>query len=150
MTESRNVFQKKFGHRQKKHGKTLCEDGSWCQLAQKLRIGKKCLGVFFEMRFRVWSHHFSREKSAQSYSSQWVELISDFYQTAISWDISSLFPPLWFFNPNWHEGGYCYLLVLFGSDFVSWILIKKFKTFLEVKIDINLVNLTPCQAHWVL
>jgi hypothetical protein len=22
-------------------------------------------------------------------------------------------------NPNWHEGGYFYLLVLFGSDFVS-------------------------------
>ena len=28
--------------------------------------------------------------------------------------------------------------------------IKNFQTFLEVKIDINGVNLTPCQAHWVL
>ena len=27
------------------------------------------------------------------------------------------------FNSNWHEGGHFYLLVLFGSDFVSWILI---------------------------
>ena len=47
-------------------------------------------------------------------------------------------------------GGYFYLLVLFGSDFVNWIFVKKFQTFLEVKIDINWVNLTLCQAHWVL
>ena len=46
-------------------------------------------------------------------------------------------------NPNWHEEGYFYLLVLFGSDFVSWIFIKNFQTFLEVKIDINQINLTP-------
>ena len=32
-------------------------------------------------------------------------------------------------NPNWHEGWYFYLLVLFGSDFVSWIFIKNFQTF---------------------
>ena len=43
-----------------------------------------------------------------------------------------------------------YILVLFGSDFVSWIFIKNLKTFLEVKIDINRVNLTPCQAQFVL
>ena len=36
---------------------------------------------------------------------------------------------------------------LFGSDFVSWIFVKNFQTLLEVKIDINRVNLTPCQAH---
>ena len=53
-------------------------------------------------------------------------------------------------NPNWHEGGHFYLLVLFGSDFVSWILIKNFQIFLEVKIDINRVNLTPFWAHLVL
>ena len=41
-------------------------------------------------------------------------------------------------------------LVILGLDFVSWICIKNFQTFLEVKIDINRVNLTPCQAHWVL
>ena len=41
-------------------------------------------------------------------------------------------------------------LVLFGSDFVSWIFIKNLQTFLEVKIDISLVNLTPCQTHCVL
>ena len=40
-------------------------------------------------------------------------------------------------NPNWHEGRYFYLLVLFGSDFVH--------TFFDVKIDINRVNLT--QPH---
>ena len=33
--------------------------------------------------------------------------------------------------PNWHEGGYFYF-------------------FLEVKININRVNLKPCQAHRVL
>ena len=41
-------------------------------------------------------------------------------------------------------------LVISGWDFVSWICIKNFQTFLEVKIDINRVNLTPCQAYWVL
>ena len=35
------------------------------------------------------------------------------------------------------------LLVLFGSDFVNWIFIKNFQKNLEVKIDINRVNLTP-------
>ena len=38
-------------------------------------------------------------------------------------------------------------LVLFGSYFVSWVFIKIFQTFLEAKIDINRVNLMPCQAH---
>ena len=36
------------------------------------------------------------------------------------------------------------------SDFVTWIFIKIFQTFLEVKIEINRVNLTPFWAHWVL
>ena len=40
--------------------------------------------------------------------------------------------------------------VIVGLDFVSWICIKNFQTFLEVKIDINQVNLPPCQAHSVL
>ena len=40
-------------------------------------------------------------------------------------------------NPNWHEGWYFYLLVIFGSNFASWIFIKNFQTFLEVKIEIN-------------
>ena len=35
-------------------------------------------------------------------------------------------------------------------DFVSWIFIKNVQIFLEVKIEINRDNLTPCQAHWVL
>ena len=41
-------------------------------------------------------------------------------------------------------------LIIFGLDFVSWIFIKDFQTFLEVKIEINWDNLTPCQNHWVL
>ena len=41
-------------------------------------------------------------------------------------------------------------LVILGLDFVSWICIKNFQTFLEVKIEINGVILTPCPAHWVL
>ena len=32
------------------------------------------------------------------------------------------------FNPNWHEGWYFYLLVIFGSDFVSCFFIKTFQT----------------------
>ena len=53
-------------------------------------------------------------------------------------------------NPNWHQRGHFSPLVLLGSDFVRWIFIKNIHTFLEVKIDINRVNLTPCKAHWVL
>ena len=45
-------------------------------------------------------------------------------------------------NPNWHEGWYLYLLVLFGSDFVSWIFIKNFQTFFEVKIHCGFLE------HW--
>ena len=47
------------------------------------------------------------------------------------------------------QGGFTSLIIL-GLDFVSWIFIKNFQTFLEVKIEINWDNLTPCQAHWVL
>ena len=47
------------------------------------------------------------------------------------------------------QGGFT-PLIIFGLDFVSWIFIKNFQTFLEVKIEINRDNLTPCQAHWVL
>ena len=53
-------------------------------------------------------------------------------------------------NPNWHDGGHFPPIVLFESEFVSWIFIKNFKTFLEVKIDINLAILALCQALWVL
>ena len=34
------------------------------------------------------------------------------------------------FNPDWHEAGHFPPLVLFGSDFFSWIFIKNFQTFL--------------------
>ena len=46
-------------------------------------------------------------------------------------------------NPNWHKGVYFYPLVVFGLNFVSRIWWKLSKLFLEVKIDINWVNLTP-------
>ena len=55
-----------------------------------------------------------------------------------------------YINPNWHEQGTFTPLVILGLDLVCWISIKNFQSFLEVKIDINWVNLTPCQAHWVL
>ena len=45
------------------------------------------------------------------------------------------------------RGDFFHPLVLFGTDFVCLIFIKNFQTFLEVKIDINWINLTPCQAH---
>ena len=49
-------------------------------------------------------------------------------------------------KPIWHGGGgIFYSLVLVGSDFVSWIFLKNFQTFLEVKIYINRVILTPAQ-----
>ena len=42
--------------------------------------------------------------------------------------------------PNWHEGGRALLSPCpFWTEFCQ-----------EVKIDINRVNLTPCQAHEVL
>ena len=46
-------------------------------------------------------------------------------------------------------------LVILGLDFVSWICIKNFQTFLEVKIDIKRVNLKSLaefqiKAHWLL
>ena len=51
-------------------------------------------------------------------------------------------------GPNWHEGSYFYLLVFFLDQILSTdFSFKKFLTFLEVKIDINWVNLTPWQAH---
>ena len=51
---------------------------------------------------------------------------------------------------NWHEGGCFYLIVLFGSDFVSWFFIENFEKNLKMKIGINWVNLTLCHTHWVL
>ena len=44
------------------------------------------------------------------------------------------------------QGGFTSLIIL-GLDFFSRIFIKNFQTFLEVKIEINHDNLTPCQAH---
>ena len=53
------------------------------------------------------------------------------------------------FDPNWHEGGH------FPARCPCWIrfcqlnFYQKLPNFLEVKININWVNLTPRQAHWV-
>ena len=49
-------------------------------------------------------------------------------------------------NPNWHEKGRIQLFIIFEFGFVSQIFIKKFKTFLEVKIEINRDNLSPFQG----
>ena len=49
-----------------------------------------------------------------------------------------------------HRTGHFYLNVFVRSDFVSWFFFKNFQTFLEVKIEINRVILTPCPANWVL
>ena len=53
-------------------------------------------------------------------------------------------------NPNWHETWLTYLPYNFRIGFVSWFYIKNFQTFLEVKIEINLDDLKPCQVQWVL
>ena len=42
------------------------------------------------------------------------------------------------------QGGFT-SLIIFGLDLLSLTFIKQ--TFLEVKIEINWDNLTPCQAH---
>ena len=39
-------------------------------------------------------------------------------------------------NPNWHEGWYLYLLVIFWSDFVSWFFIKTFQTVWRWKLTL--------------
>ena len=52
----------------------------------------------------------------------------------------------WSVHPNWHEGGHFPL----PCTFWIWIFIKNLQTFLEVKIDIKRMKLTPFQAHWVL
>ena len=46
-------------------------------------------------------------------------------------------------NPNWHEGWYFYLLVIFGSDFF-WLIYQNLPNFLKVKIDINWVFFKRC------
>ena len=50
-------------------------------------------------------------------------------------------------NSNWHEAGWIYPPYNFWIGFCQLNFYKKFQTFLEVKIEINLDNLTPCQAH---
>ena len=47
------------------------------------------------------------------------------------------------FNPKWHEGVY----LLFWIRFCQLNIYQKFLNCLEVEIDINQVNLTPCRAH---
>ena len=55
-----------------------------------------------------------------------------------------------YINPVWHETGDFPPVEFVRSDFVSWFFFKNFQTFLEVKIEINLVIFIPCPAHWVL
>ena len=46
-------------------------------------------------------------------------------------------------NPNWHEGGHFPPPCPFLNQILSTEFISNFPNFLEVKIDINRVNLTP-------
>ena len=61
----------------------------------------------------------------------------------LQWHLESIHPV----NPTLHSHGPFYLLVLFGLDFVSWIFIKTFQTFLDVKADINRFILTSCSTN---
>ena len=86
-----------------------------------------------------------------------------FYRTQVCWNslrqaifysccfsTSSILTKLWTLTLiGMRQGGFT-PLIIFVLDFVSWIFIKNFQTFLEAKIEINWDNLTPCQAHWVL
>ena len=52
----------------------------------------------------------------------------------------------YFVTPNWHEGVYSYLLVLFGLD-CQLNFCQKFPNFCEMKADTIWVILTPCAAY---
>ena len=49
-------------------------------------------------------------------------------------------------SPNWHEGGYFPPPCPFWTRFCQLNYYQKFPNFLEVKIDINQVNLTSCHT----
>ena len=55
-----------------------------------------------------------------------------------------------YLNPVWHGTGHFYPVEFVRSNFVSWFFFKISQTFLEVKIEINWIILTPWPAHWVL
>ena len=59
----------------------------------------------------------------------WTMKIAE-WENPFSVRISYLHSSSWF-NSDWHEGGYFYVL----CGFVSWILEISFQTFMEVKID---------------
>ena len=50
--------------------------------------------------------------------------------------------PSTYHNPNMHEAGHFYPPCNFGIGFCQLNLFKNFKTFLEVKIDINHVDMS--------
>ena len=115
-------------------------------------------------------HFFSLTKEGHNYIKYIQELGENFYKIAFfsykrlfsntyrvvcqwfsSWEPKNkqyFQPYIRSVNPNWHEGGH------FPHPCLFWILvcqlsffIKNFQFVLEVKIDINRVNLTPCHAH---
>ena len=108
-------------------------------------ISSRTKDTFLEHLWRGcrWSHAQWDDNTERSFRHDDYRLTPNDY-CKLSLDIQSCI------HPNWHEGGHFPSIFLFGSDFVSWILIIKFQTLLEVKIDINQVNMTPCQPHWVL
>ena len=133
---------------------------------------QKCFDHIVSLHFsKIGSHVLKRnEKASQFFKRTTTSWLRPFFLSSFSsfflyehelLNLHSIFSLLWIiacsgvlilpkvFNPNWHEAGHFSTSVVFGSDFVCWTFTKKFQT-LEVKIDINRVNLTPWQAHWVL
>ena len=49
--------------------------------------------------------------------------------------------------PNWHEAGH-FPPCPFWIRFLAAYFYQNFQSFFEVKIDINRINLTPCQVLW--
>ena len=109
----------------------------WCpKLFQKTNLKTK-------QKLSTVSQSCSELKSLLEQYPIWSSSIELFFGRICFWDFLT-------FNPNWHETRQIYHLITFELDFVSWIFIKNFQRFLEVKIEINRDNLTPCQANWVL
>ena len=64
---------------------------------------------------------------AAIYSKQ---VMINFYPFPLQKKSHRLLQTIYHLNPNWQEGGHFPILVLFESDFVSWVFIKIFQSFL--------------------
>ena len=83
---------------------------------------------------------------------QWFGSSSDLSGQSTLWSHRHNFEMQWIpkCSRNFDLLYLCLFQVILGLDFFSLIFIKNFPNILEVKIEINRDNLTPCQAHWVL